>query len=245
MKVRDVMSREVVSVSPSARLKDLAALLVEHRISGLPVIDDDGAIVGVVSEADLIVKQLGNVSNRHRPMAWLFDDRPDADELRRRAATTAAQAMTSPATTIDAGRPLREAATLMVNRGINRLPVTEDGQLVGIITRADLVRAYLQRDQEILQTIRENVIRRTMWLEPDDLSVEVREGMVRIAGRVDRRSTATILGKLIGIVDGVEGVDSDLTWEFDDTVFEPIAESEHEPAAASLLMRERPRDMHG
>jgi CBS domain-containing protein len=244
MKVRDVMTREVVSVPPSARLRDLAELLVKHRISGLPVVDD-GAVVGVVSEADLLVKQLGKVPNPRGPMAWLFDERPDANELRRRAATTVAQAMTSPATTVDAERPLREAAALMVERGINRLPVTDGGQLVGIITRADFVRAYLQRDQEILHAIRENVIRRTMWLEPDDLSVEVREGMVRIAGRVDRRSTATILGKLIGIVEGVEGVDRDLTWDIDDTVFEPVGESDPEPGAASLLTRERPRGMHG
>jgi CBS domain-containing protein len=245
MKVRDVMTREVVSVAPSARLKDLAALLVEHRISGLPVVDDDGAVVGVVSEADLLVRQLGNVSSRHGPLSWLLDDRPDASELRRRAATTVAQAMTSPATTVDADRPLREAAALMVERGINRLPVTEGGQLVGIITRADFVRAYLQRDQEILHAIRDNVIRRTMWLDPDDLNVEVREGIVRIAGRVDRRSAATILEKLIGVVDGVVDVDSYLTWEIDDTVFEPVTESEPEPGAASLLTRERPRQMHG
>jgi len=85
-----------------------------------------------------------------------------------------------------------------VDRGDDRLPETDNGRLVGIVTRAEFVRAYLRRDDEILRTIREDVIQRTMWLDPDDLRVKVRERMVGIAGTVGRRSTATIFEKLIG-----------------------------------------------
>lgn len=244
MKIRDVMTLEVISVSPAMRLKDLARLLSERRISGVPVVDEGGAVVGVISEADLLVKQMGRPLTRRTPLEWIFGEVHNPDELRRRAATTVRQAMSSPAITVDADRPLREAAAVMVERGINRLPVTDDGRLVGIVTRADFVRAYLHRDEEILHAIRDNVIRRTMWLDPDDLQVEVREGLVRIAGTVDRRSTATILEKLMSVVDGVDGLESYLTWEFDDSAVEPAAESEPEPGAASLIARERPRPLY-
>ena len=129
---------------------------------------------------------------------------------RRRAAQTAVQAMSAPPVTIDADRPVREAAAVMIDRAINRLPVMSDGRLVGIVTRADLVRAYLRRDDETLRTIRDDVLHDTMWIDPDDLQVEVRDGHVRLAGIVDRRSTATIVAKLIGLVEGVDHVESRL-----------------------------------
>ena len=247
MKVRDVMTSEVVSVAPATRLKDLARLLSERRISGVPVVDE-GTLIGVVSEADLLAKQVGRPLSRRTPLDWIFGEQPSPWERRRRAATTVAEAMTAPAITVDVDRPLREAAALMVDRGVNRLPVLEAGRLVGIVTRADLVRAYLKRDEEILRTVRDAVIAHTMWLDPDALRIKVREGMVRIAGTVDRRSTATILEKLIRLVEGVDDVANYLTWEFDDSELEPAEPAEpaeHEPGAASLTARERPRALHG
>ena len=244
MKVRDVMISEVVSAPPHMRLKDLARLLVEHRISGVPVVDH-GTVIGVVSEADLVAKQVGRPLSQRTPLDWIFGERPSPWERRTRDATTVAQAMTAPAITVDADRSLREAAALMVDRSVNRLPVLESGRLVGIVSRADLVSAYLRRDEDILRTVRDDVIRHTMWLDPDELRVEVREGMVRIAGTVDRRSTATILEKLIGLVEGVDGVANYLTWEFDDSALEPAGRDEPEPGAASLTARERPRALHG
>ncbi len=244
MKVRDVMTSEVLSVPPGTRLKDLARLFSERRISGAPVVDEDGEVVGVVSEADLVAKQVGRPLSRRTPLDWILGERPSPWEQRTRAATTVGEAMSAPVITIDADRPLREAAALMTDRGINRLPVMEAGRLVGIVTRADLVQAYLRRDEEILRLVREDVIRHTMWLDPDELRVEVREGMVRVAGTVDRRSTATILEKIIHLVEGVDGVDNHLTWEFDDSALEPGGADEPEPGAASLTARERPRALH-
>jgi CBS domain-containing protein len=243
MKVRDVMTSEVVGVWPATRLKDLARLLSEPLISGAPVVDEDGEVVGGVSEADLVAKQVGRSLSRRTPLDWIFGDRPSAWEQRARAATTVAQAMTAPAITVDADRPLREAAALMVDWGVNWLPVIEAGRLVGIVTRAGLVRAYLRRDEEILRTVREDVIRHTIWLDPDELQVEVREGMARIAGTVDRRSTATILEKLIRLVEGVDGVANDLTWEFDDR--KVTSTEDRQPGAAPMTTRDRPREVHG
>ena len=245
MKVNEIMTREVLTVPPETSLRDLARLLAEHRISGVPVVGSDGAILGVVSGADILVKERGPFAARGSVLAWLFGDGTAPDELRRHAATTVGEAMTMPAITIEADRPLREAAALMLDRRVNRLPVTANGLLVGILTRADLVRAYVRRDQEALTAIREQVIRKTMWLDPDDMVVEVHEGTARIAGVVDRRSTAAILERLIGLVDGVDLVINDLRWQLDDSEPLPYRETDGEPGAASLMARERPRPRHG
>lgn len=244
MKVRDVMTRSVITVPPETSLRDVARLLTDNQISGVPVVDASGAILGVLSETDLLVKQVSRPVSRRMPLEWIIGERHDPEELRRHAATTAGEAMTSPVVTIDAERPLREAASMMIDRSVNRLPVTSDGQLVGIVTRADLVRAYLRLDDEILHAVNEDVIRRTMWLDPGAFGIEVHDGAVQIDGRVDRRSTARILTKLIGLVDGVSHVESRLTWELDDTGLEPGGDLEHEPGAASTSSRERPQPMH-
>ena len=244
MKVREVMSTDVVSVPPAMRLKELAVLLSERRISGVPVVDE-GTLVGVVSEADILAKQVGRPLSRRTPLDWIFGEPPGPGELRKRAAAIVAEAMTTPAVTVEADRSVSEAAALMVDRGVNRLPVMDAGRLVGMVTRADLVRAYLRRDDEILRTIRDDVISHTMWMDPDGLRIEVREGTVRVTGTVDRRSTATILEKLIRLVEGVDDVANYLTWEFDDSSLEPAEPDEPEAGAASLAARERPRALHG
>lgn len=243
MRVSDVMTRSLIGVPPDMPLRDIARLLQEHRISGVPVLEE-GACIGVVSEADLLVKQLGR-SVRHRlPMEWIIGEHHDATELRRRAATTAREAMSSPPVTISEDRPLREAAALMIDRGVNRLPVTRDGRVVGIVTRSDLVRAYLRLDAEILRTIREDILRGTMWIDPDSVEVTVREGIVYLGGTVDRRSTARIVEKLIGLVDGVSRVAGSLRWELDDTGVPPSDDREPEPGAASVTRREPLHPLH-
>lgn len=244
MKVLDRMTRAVISVAPETPLRDVARVLSEHHISGVPVVDDAGTCIGVVSEADLLVKLLSRPQSRRSPLEWIFGERHDPQEMRRHAATTARQAMSTPAITIESDRPFREVAALMVDRGVNRLPVVEGGQLVGIVTRADMVQAYLRLDEEILDSIRGYVLRRTMWLDPSDFDIEVREGVVRIAGTVDRQSTARIIERLIGLVDGVTEVQSALAWELDDTTLEPPTDAEREPGAASIISREHPQPLH-
>lgn len=243
MQVRDVMTADVLSVTRDTPLREVARLLHERSISGLPVVED-GACIGVVSEADLLVKQAGRPVSDRMPFEWLFGDQPDPEGLRRRAAATAGEAMSAPPVTISPDRPLREAASTMVDRKVNRLPVVEDGKLVGILTRADLVEAYLRQDEEIVRSIREDVLRRTMWLDPDAFEVEVRDGRVRIEGKVDRRSTAGIIERIIGLTDGVVELQSEIRWDADDSTYEAPGRSERVPGAASLTARERPRPSH-
>ena len=213
VRVGHVMTRDVVSVTPDTPLKDVAAALVERGISGLPVCDADGAVVGVLSEADLLVKQGGSPERSGGLFAWLVEtaSAPDLAKLR---AHTAGEAMTSPAVTVETASPVSEAARTMVSLGVNRLPVLKDGRLVGIVTRADLVRLFTRSDEEIARDIRQDVVKR-LWIAPERIEVEVEQGEVVLRGEVDTEVEAGLLEKRIPLVAGVVGVRSELSWAVD------------------------------
>jgi CBS domain-containing protein len=213
VRVGDVMTRDVVSVTPETPLKDVAAVLVARGISGLPVCDADGAVVGVLSEADLLVKQGGSPERSGGLFAWLVEtaSAPDLVKLR---AHTAGEAMTAPAITVEAASPVSEAARTMVSLGVNRLPVVEDGRLVGIVTRADLVRLFTRSDEEIARDIRQDVVKR-LWIAPERIEVDVEQGEVVLRGEVDTEVEAGLLEKRIPLVAGVVGVRSELSWAVD------------------------------
>jgi CBS domain-containing protein len=220
--VRDVMSRSVVTVQRSTPLKDVAQALIDNNISGLPVIDADGAVLGVVSEADLLVKDGGPDAIRHRRLARFRGESTESRaQVVKLGAITAADAMTAPALTITSGRPLHEAAAIMTARRVNRLPVVDDGRLVGIISRADLVRAYVRSDEELATTIRQDVILRVMWFDPALFTVLVKDGVVSISGRVERRSTAEMIEQSVRMVPGVVDVYAAVSWSVDDKAVQP------------------------
>ncbi len=215
--VSDVMTRPVISIDPTTPIRDVALLLVEHRISGLPVVNAEGAVLGVISEGDLLIKESGPGAVPHRPLARLFgESRATQQALSRVAARTAGDAMSSPAITIDAAAPLQAAAALMVSKRVTRLPVTQDGALVGIVTRADLVRAFLQSDEDLTEAIRRDILLRTLWVDPGTFEIAAHDGIVAVRGRVDRRSTAAMLTRFIATVPGVVAVEADVSWTIDD-----------------------------
>ena len=215
MRVDDLMTREVRTVAPDAPLKEVAEILVEHGISGLPVCDASGRVVGVVSEADILLKERGTETGG-RPLA-AFRPRSDARVDAKVSAHTAGEAMTSPAITISPFRSAHEAARLMIEHGVNRLPVLRDDELVGIVTRADLVRAFQRRDHEIALEIQEDILKRTVWLDPGQVTVDVDGGEVLLRGQVEGRSDAQLIERLAARVAGVVGVTSEVTWRVDDT----------------------------
>jgi CBS domain-containing protein len=207
MKVSDLMTKDVVSVKPETTLREAATLLVERRISGVPVVNDDDEVVGVLSEADILVKA-GGRSSRHRLLGWLLEpDFGDEDKIR---AETVGEAMSAPALTIAAHRPVHEAARLMVGESVNRLPVVEDGKLIGIITRADVVRAFSRSDAEIAEEIRSDILRRTFWLEPGRVTVTVVDGAVTLEGEVETAADEEVLPALVSRVPGVVAVHAEL-----------------------------------
>jgi CBS domain-containing protein len=216
LKVRDLMTPEVVTVGPTTSIKDVARSLVDHRISGMPVIDDAGRVLGVVSEGDLIVKE-GNDPVERRPLARIFGD-SDATraQLAKVLALTAGDAMTAPAITVAADAPVAEAAAIMTRGRINRLPVVDRDELVGVVSRADVVRAFVRSDDELAEAIQEDVLYRTLWLDPGSFDVAVTDGRARIGGQVERRSEADMIERISAMVPGVVAVETDLTWKLDD-----------------------------
>jgi len=216
--VRDVMTRDVIVVSPTTPLKDVVTLLIERRVSGLPVLDAD-RVVGVISEADLLTKQYATAEDAPSGPLAFASRRHRTDE--RRDALTAGEAMTAPALTVGPDTSLPEAARLMIERRVNRLPVVEHDRLVGIVTRADIIKPYLRPDAELLETIRDDVLRDALWLDPADFSVRVAHGVVDVAGKVERRSTATLMRDLVLRTTGVVGATFAIRWDLDDRDLQP------------------------
>jgi CBS domain-containing protein len=206
MIVSQLMTTDVLSASPSMSLKEVAALLAASGVSGLPVVED-GEVVGVISEADILMKERGPAEHRrfHRH-----------HESPKTTATTVAEAMTAPAVTISPRRHVDEVARLMTDRKINRLPVVDHGKLVGIVTRADLVRAFTRTDSEIEHEIREDVLVRTFWLTAGELEVKVDDGAVTLRGTLDTKTLSELLPRFVQAVPGVVSVDADIAWRVDD-----------------------------
>jgi CBS domain-containing protein len=208
MKIKDVMTTEVLTVAPDLPLKDVALILAERRISGLPVVDHDGTVLGVISEADILLKECGE-REPQGVLAWLLEPGAHA----KLEAHTAREAMTAPARTIGPDRPVAEAAKRMLEELVNRLPVLDDdGNLIGIVTRADLVRAFVRSDEAIASEIREDVLVKTLWIAPEALDISVERGAVRIAGCVETKSDAKLIEAFARRVPGTVSVESHLSW---------------------------------
>ncbi|MFN8223099.1 MAG: CBS domain-containing protein [Gaiellales bacterium] len=205
MKVKDAMTTELVSATPETTLKDAARVLVEHRISGLPVVDAEGIIVGVISEADIVAKEVddtprGSVLQR-------FLEGPPVDD--RFYARTVGEAMSSPALTITADRQLAQAASTMLAEGVNRLPVVDaTGRLVGLVTRGDLVRAFTRDDETIRREISQLI--HDLWLDTAPVEIDVEQGRVTVRGEVENEADARVLRTMIRRVPGVIDVNAEL-----------------------------------
>ncbi len=211
MKVADVMTTEPLTVRSETSLKDAAGILAHEQISGLPVVDADNHVVGVLSEGDVLFKERGAVGKKGLLARWLEHPLPD-DDLKVDARTVG-EAMTAPAVTIGPKRPLAEAANTMIDQGVKRLPVVNpEGKLIGIVTRADLVRAFVRSDEEIAAEIRDDVIRRTLWIAPESVEVTVQGGEVRLTGEVETKADAELIPAFIQRVPGVVSVLSKLRW---------------------------------
>lgn len=211
MRVENVMTQDVVMVAPATPLKEVARLLVERDISGVPVVDAASKqLLGVVSERDLLAKQRVDVGRSDGLLGWFLGE--DAD-VEKHEARTAGEAMTAPAITIDKHRSTAAAAGLMAEHGLKRLPVVHGGEVVGIVTRHDLVRAFARPDSEIERDIKEQVILRSFWLPPDSIEVTVLRGDVALCGSVDSEAVQAALAAEVARVPGVVSVDARVSVE--------------------------------
>ena len=218
MKVRDIMTTDPISVRADTLLKEAARIMVRHKVSGLPVIDPDGLLIGIVTEGDFLRQE----ASRDRPYRMslldaLFGDGAPTTPI----AETVGEVMTEDVITIAPDAVLGEAARLMAGRGIKRLPVIdEEGMLSGIISRADIVNAFTKPDDVVEDEIREDIIRRLLFLEPDVVEVAVVDGVVHLSGELEHRTEVHLLEELCRRIAGVVRVDSDLTYVIDDRKIE-------------------------
>ncbi|MFF6779253.1 CBS domain-containing protein [Streptomyces sp. NPDC012637] len=211
--VGEVMTGEVVQAHPGTSFKELARLLTSHHISGLPVVDDDDKVMGVVSQTDLTRRQAargrtGSGRDRVlRVLRWLAHARPTAGP-----ALTAGGLMTSPAVTVHPEQRVVDAARIMERRHIDRLPVVdEEDRLIGITTRRDLLRVFLRTDEEIHEAVADIVYPHGPAHDAGRLHIDVRDGIVTLAGVAGREIDTTALVRAAWRVDGVVGVVNRLT----------------------------------
>ncbi|HLE39270.1 MAG TPA: CBS domain-containing protein [Acidimicrobiia bacterium] len=219
MKVRDLMTTNPVTTTPDTPLKEAARLMVKHKVSGLPVVKN-GKVVGMVTEGDFLRQE----ANRDQPYRFslldaLFGDQPASPPN----AEKVGQVMTEQVLTVAPDASLSEAARIMVNRRVKRLPVVgTDGSLIGVISRADVVNAFTKPDDVIEDEIREDIIRRLLFLTPEAIDVSVSQGIVTLSGELENRTEAHLLEELTRRLDGVIRVDSHLTFEVDDQRIEKM-----------------------
>jgi CBS domain-containing protein len=218
MRVSELMTEKVLTIGPEAPIKDVAKVLISNGISGLPVCDIEGRVLGVISEGDILYKEHdpreGHVGG---PLGWIIDGTPNYAGVAKAKALTARKAMTSPAITIASWEPAATAAQIMCERHVNRLPVVKDGLLVGIVTRADLVRAFTRTDAEIERELKEDILERIMWIDAGKVEISVQDGVAALSGRLEIRSDVDLLERLVAHVPGVLGTESTVAWKVDDT----------------------------
>ncbi|MDB1087306.1 CBS domain-containing protein [Streptomyces sp. ACA25] len=222
-KIGHAMTSEVVSVTQETPFKEIAKLLTTHRISGLPVIDDDEKVLGVISQTDLVLRQADRAELAALGASRLPPMLPGARKSAARAsATTAGELMTSPAITVRAEESIAFGARTMAKEGVERLPVVdEEDRLVGIVTRRDLLQVFLRPDEDIHDEVVDEVLIRSLWLAPNTVKVTVDDGVVTLAGVLERSSEVPIAARMTSQVDGVVSVVNQLTHRLDDSHLRP------------------------
>lgn len=208
--VATVMTTDPVTVTPDTAFKDIVAVLTGRAISAVPVVDDHGTPIGVVSEADLLVR------TEHQPEAT------ELGRLRRHrhhdeCGRTAAELMTPNPLTIRPDASLPEAARILATAGVRRVLVVDDaGRLVGVVARRDLLSPFLLDDERIRAAVVDEVLWQALWLKPTRLTVEVDHGVVTLTGTVERRSEAELAVRLTDALPGVVAVSNQLHYTWND-----------------------------
>ena len=222
MNVADFMRIDIVTARPNMNVSDVASQMVRSHVSGMPVVDDEDNLIGIVSEGDLLRRAEAG-TDRHRPR-WiqiLMGSARLADEYVKSHALKVKDVMTSNVVSVDAADSLDTAVDLMERHRVKRLPVVSDGKLIGILSRADVLAAYVYKvratkpgsatDGEIRQAILE-AFEKEKWLRGDRLTVVVREGEVELSGTIMSENERKALTVMAGGIEGVKSVTDNLTY---------------------------------
>ena len=206
--VKDVMTTNVVAVRKNASYKELAARLRTHHVSAFPVIDDLGKVIGVVSGADLLVKEAGLAART----GVLAGARHHHDR-KKEAAVTAGALMTSPPVTIGPDATVEWAAEQMYARRVKRLPVVDpSGRLIGIVSRSDVLSVFRRPNEAIAREISEEVLLKRFLVDPRIIQVAVKDGIVTLTGRPETDAVGQRVAAEVRHVPGVVAVRDRLTY---------------------------------
>ena len=212
-RVRAVMTPEVVTVGKQASFKELAATMADHRVSALPVLDEDGRVAGIVSEADLLLKEEFPEPEQDLPLWWTRWARLDRAKA---AASVARDLMTVAVVAVSPDATVAEAARRMHTAKVKRLPVVDrSGRLLGIVSRSDLLKVFDRSDQDIRREIIEDVIVGEFMMAPSRFFLHVTDGVVVLQGRVERRSLLPYVVRAVQGVEGVVRVENRLSYDLD------------------------------
>jgi len=216
--VKDVMTRRVAYAKRDATFKALAARMRELHVSGLPVVDDIGKVIGVVSEADLLKKE---ALDGGEGLTGVLSGFLRHKEFEKAEAVAASELMTSPAITVSAGDTIEQAARLMYSRKVKRLPVvTAGGQLAGIITRTDILAVYDRPDDDIHQEITGTILGEFL-MDPRRFSVTVNDGIVTLQGEPETADLGHQIVRTIRHIQGIVAVRDRLSYPEPDMVAAP------------------------
>ncbi|MFI8872348.1 CBS domain-containing protein [Streptomyces sp. NPDC055243] len=203
--VSDVMTHTVIAVGREAPFKEIVELMGQWKVSALPVLAGEGRVIGVVSEADLLPKEEFRDSDPSR-----FDQLRRLSDLAKAGGVTAGEVMSAPAVTVHADTTLPQAARIMAQRRVKRLPVIDaQGLLQGVVSRSDLLKVFLRADEELADEVTHTV---TALLFPDGaVTVAVEGGVVTLSGEVRSKGLVPVAARLTRAVEGVVDVRTDLT----------------------------------
>ncbi|MFD7341715.1 CBS domain-containing protein [Streptomyces violascens] len=204
--VSDVMSRPVVAVVREAPFKEIAEALARWRVNAMPVLDSARRVVGVVSEADLLLKE------EFRGLASKGAGRVRRPvDLAKAGGSTAEDLMTSPAITVHEDMTLPQAARIMAVEKVKRLPVVDaEGRVCGVVSRSDLLKVFLRTDEDLAAEIRTGVVQRLAAVSGGEMHVRVRQGVVTLGGTLNDPRLVPVAIRLIQAVPGVVRIESTL-----------------------------------
>ncbi|MEU1198634.1 CBS domain-containing protein [Streptomyces sp. NPDC005813] len=207
--VSDVMSQTVVAVGRDARFKEIVQTMEQWKVSAMPVLEGEGRVIGVVSEADLLFKE-----EFHEEQQTLSEQRLRLSDVAKAGGTTAGELMSTPAITVHPDATLAQAARIMAVRHVKRLPVVDDvGMLQGIVSRADLLKVFLRSDDDIEEEVRRTVVSYLFPAFSHAIHVTVHEGVVTLRGHVRDTSLVSVAVRLVRAIEGVVDVEPQLTGE--------------------------------
>ncbi|MDX3615771.1 CBS domain-containing protein [Streptomyces europaeiscabiei] len=205
--VSDVMTHTVAAVGRRATFKEIVRLMQDRKVSALPVVEGEGRVVGVVSEADLLPKEEFRDSDPDR-----YTQLRRLSDLAKAGGVTAEDLMTSPALTVRPDATLAQAARTLARARVKRLPVVDTvGMLEGVVSRADLLKVFLRTDEEITEEVRREIVSYLFPTPASSVRVEVRDGVVKLVGHVRDTSLVPTSARLVRAVEGVMDVTFDLT----------------------------------